>query len=223
MKLSERTLQVLKNFCSINPSILVRPGSTLETMAPTKKIVAKSTVDEEFDREFAIYDLSRFIGAVSLFKEPELDFTDTSIVITADGRKLRYVFANPETVVAPPKNGVKFPGEDVAPQVVARLTAKALTDVTKAASVLGMPEIAVEGDGTTVHLAVADVKNPTAHGYSLPLGESEHVFRLIFRLDTFKFLPGDYDATFSLKKIAKFVGDNGAEYFVVAEDTSTIG
>jgi hypothetical protein len=222
LKLSERTFKVLENFNKINPSILVRPGSTLETMAPTKKVVAKATIEEEFDREFAIYDLSRFLGAVSLFKEPEISFSEASIVITSEGRRLNYVYANPETVVAPPKSGIKFPDESVAPHVSFRLTRQVFTDVTKAASVLGMPEIAVVGDGATVSLAVADVKNPTAHGFAVPVGETEHRFRLIFRGDTFKFIPDDYDVTVSLRKIARFTSA-GAEYMVVAEDTSSVG
>lgn len=217
MKLSDRTTQVLKSFCSINPSILVRPGSTLETMAPSMKVVAKATVDDTFDREFAIYDLSRFLGAVSMFKNPELTLEAKWARITANGRSLNYVYAAPETIIAPPKDkSVKLPSEDVE----FKLEASVLADVVKAASVLGMPEIAVAGDGSSVTVGVANRADPTSHDFRIPVGETGHRFQLVFRFDTVsKFLTGDYDVTISLGGIARFRGA-GIEYMVVAEDES---
>jgi hypothetical protein len=221
LKLSERTTHVLKNFSSINSSILVRQGSTLETIAPSRKVVAKASVPNDFDREFAIYDLPRFLGAISLFKDPDLSFGDKSVVIQADGRSLTYVFAAPEMVLAPPAKGVKFPSEDVAPQVKFTLTQKVLQDTIKAAGVLGMKELAFIGANGVITLEAADTRNPTAHGYGVVVGETDHRFRLIFALETFKFIPGDYEVTVSMKKIAHFVGEM-AEYYVVAEDTSSV-
>jgi len=70
MKLSNETLGILENFSSINPIILVRKGNQLKTISASKAVFAVADVEEEFEQQFAIYDLRKFIGCLSLFKEP---------------------------------------------------------------------------------------------------------------------------------------------------------
>jgi hypothetical protein len=222
MQLSDRTTQVLKNFSQINPSILVRRGNVLSTMAPSKKIIGRVQVDESFENEFAIFDLSRFLSALSFFDKPELNFSDKFVTIGDGSRKLRYTFASPETVLAPPAAGLQFPGPDAATQVSFALSAKVLGEVTKAAHALSLPEIAVTGDGSTVQIQAIDHKNTTAHVYSSTVGETTETFRMIFRLEAFKLLPGDYDAVISFRRIAQFTSGPVC-YWIVAEDASTIG
>ena len=55
--LSNRTLDVLKNFSTINSNILVKPGNVLTTISPIKNVMAEATVEEDFDTEFGIWDL----------------------------------------------------------------------------------------------------------------------------------------------------------------------
>jgi hypothetical protein len=219
MKLSDRTMQVLKNMSQINSSILIRPGNKIETIAPTSKILAKAEVEETFEQEFGIYDLARFLSALSLFKEPELLFDTNYVTVASEGRRLNYTFARPETIVAPPLKPIVFPSEDVK----FNLSAKTLSEVIKAAGVLGIPEVVVVGDGAKVTVGAADPKNPTAHGFSVDVGESDKVFKMVFKVETFKFMPADYDVTISFKKIARFKAPGLAEYMVAAEDSSSVG
>ena len=67
MKLSSNTTMVLKNFATINQNLVIKEGSELLTMSSMKNIVAKATVEENFPKEIAIYDLNEFLGALSLF------------------------------------------------------------------------------------------------------------------------------------------------------------
>ena len=68
MKLSNDTREVLKNFSTINKNLLVKNGTAIGTMSAMKNIVAKATVPDTFNNEFAIYDLNEFLSAMSLFK-----------------------------------------------------------------------------------------------------------------------------------------------------------
>ncbi len=86
MKISSQTLSILKNFSSINGNILVRAGSTLSTISPQKNILASAVVSENFPTTFAIYDLGQFLGAVSLFEDPDFDFTDKFVTISSGKR-----------------------------------------------------------------------------------------------------------------------------------------
>ena len=79
MKISDNTIKILKNFSSINQSILFRTGSTIRTKSPLSTIAAQAVVDEMFPFEFGIYDLNQFLSVVSLFEDPDFDFHSLQI------------------------------------------------------------------------------------------------------------------------------------------------
>ena len=85
MKLSDRTINLLKNFASINQSILFKQGNQLRTISVMKNILAEANIDEDIPQEFGVYDLSQFLNSLGLFKEPELNFTGESFVTVKEG------------------------------------------------------------------------------------------------------------------------------------------
>jgi len=98
MKLSENTISVLKNFATINPSVLIKQGNTIATISPQRTILARATVEEEFPQQFAIYELAKFLGVLSLFKEPELEFGPQQVMITSGKQSVNYTYADPSMV-----------------------------------------------------------------------------------------------------------------------------
>lgn len=217
MKLDPRALQILKSFSAINPSIHVKEGKVLSTISPTKTVLARATLtDTEFDSEFAVYDLTRFLGVLSLFDTPELDIDGKTINISGkNGDSISYVCADPSNIVTPPDKELKLPSQDV------KFTLKEadFTRVIKALSVLGLPEIAVVGDGSKVYLQAADSKNPTGDVYKTPVGETDKTFRVIFKSENLKILPGEYEVTISNKGLSLFVGPD-VQYFIAVEGSS---
>ena len=96
MKLSEHTIEVLKNFASINQNLVIKEGSTLTTMSAMKNIVAKADVEESFDKEVAIYDLNEFLASISLFTSPILDFKEGFVTIKEENspkNSLKYFYS----------------------------------------------------------------------------------------------------------------------------------
>ena len=81
MKLSDKTILLLKNFSSINQSILFKQGHKLRTMSVMKNILAEATIDEELPKDFGIYDLNQFLNGLSLHQSPELDFAKEEHVV----------------------------------------------------------------------------------------------------------------------------------------------
>ena len=63
MKFSDKTISVLKNFSTINQSILFKKGSKLRTISVMKNILAEATITEDLPRDFGIYDLNLFLSA----------------------------------------------------------------------------------------------------------------------------------------------------------------
>jgi hypothetical protein len=219
MKISATTLNLLKNFSGVNASILVKPGSKLKTISPQNNIMAEAQVDEDFETGFAIYDLSQFLSAVSLFDDPDFDFQDQFVRINQGNRSIRYYFADPSMVKAAGDKKVALPSVDVAFD----LSEKQLQDILKAASVLQVPEIAIvsNGAGKTVVKAI-DTTNNTSNDFSVEVDhESDTKFKLIFKAENLKMIAGDYKVEICARGIARFHNEKlRVEYFIATESKS---
>ena len=216
MKFNTRTLQVLKNFASINPSIMFKPGNKLATISAGKTVMARANIDQDIEGAFAIYDLSRFLGTLSLFNEPELTVQEKYMEISQGKRKINYTFTEPSLIVTPPEKDIKLPD----PEVAFSISADELAEVMKALSVLSLPEIAVVGDGNSIAVQAVDSKNPSGDIYSVDVGTTAARFRMIIRAENIKLLPGDYNVEISSKGLSRF-STNDIEYFIAVESNST--
>jgi len=216
MKISTNTVNVLKNFAKINPSILIQEGNTLKTMSPSKTIMAKAKIDTEFPKRFAIYNLDRFISTASLFTDPNFDFGERTVTIKEGERKIDYVYADENTIGKMPDREINLPSIDV----TVTLTNANLKEVEKAGGVLGLPEILIVGDGVDVYLQAADSKNPSGDVFSVKIGDTTKTFKAIFKTENIKIIPGDYEVNISARGISHFSGKD-AEYWIAVEQSST--
>ena len=83
MKLSNDTLNVLKNFASINQSIMFKKGKTIKTVSGGKNVLAEATITEEIPADFGVYNLNEFLSVLSLHKEDAtLDFDNENVLIS---------------------------------------------------------------------------------------------------------------------------------------------
>ena len=222
MKLSNETVTVLKNFSTINQNLVIKPGNNISTMSAMKNIVAKATVKEEFTKEFAIYDLNEFLAALSLFENPDLDFKDDFVVIS-NGANLKYWYSDPSVVTTPSKD-VTMPESEVS----FTLESNMLSDVQKAAAVIGAPDMVLEAMslGLAV-LKVTDKKNSTANDYAVKVDINNEdgkdvPYKFWFKVENLKLLPGTYDVTVSSKNISHFVNTKvDVDYFIALEPESS--
>jgi len=216
MKLSPRTMQLLKNFASINQSILFRQGDVLATISPGKTVLAKAKIAETFEREFAIFDLARFIGVMSLFNEPAIVTHEKYCEIKDDKQKLHYTYTDPSMIVVAPEKEVKIEQ----PEIEFTLTSDTFSRMMKAVAVLQTAELAVVGNGQNISLQTFDSKNSTSDNFSIVVGTTAHTFEMIFKVDNLKLLAGDYEVKMTKKKFGHFKG-NDVEYWITAEVNST--
>ena len=216
MKLSNETISVLKNFSTINQNLVIKGGNKIATMSAMKNIVAKAEVIEEFPQQFAIYDLNEFLSAISLFSKPELEFENDFVMITEEGtsKSLKYWYSDPSVVTTPTKD-ITMPECEVK----FNLSSDILSTVTKAAAVIGAPDMALESGS----LKVTDKKNDTANNYALDLdvnSESEN-YKFWFKVENLKLIQGSYDVQVSSKNISHFKNSTGnVEYFIALEPES---
>ena len=219
MKLSEKTINLLENFSSINQSILVKKGSKLRTISVMKNILAEADVDENFEREFGIYDLPQFLNGVNLMKDPDLDLKNETYMIIREGKstKVKFAFADPEVIVTPPEREMKLPSSDVTFQ----LDSNQLGKLLKASQVYQLPDLSAIGDGEDITLVVSDRKNDNSNEYTLVVGKTEQTFEFLFKIENIKLIPGSYDVAISKKNLAKFTNSNyNLDYFIALEPDS---
>lgn len=219
MKLSSRTLQVLKNFSTINPSLLFRTGSVITTMSPMKTVMARATVKESFPQTYAIFDLSRFIGVLSMFNDPDIKMEQTFLVISENNRVVNYTYADPEMIVTPPDKPIKFP-EDA--EISFSMPADVLQSVLKAINILQMSEFSVTGRDNKICVGAIDTKNPTGDTYNIEVGTTEHNFSMIFKSENIKLIAGDYDVKITSRGLGYFKGDD-VDYWIPTESSSNFG
>lgn len=212
MKLDAKTLSILKNFTSINPSILFRPGSVVSTISPQKTILAKAKVSQEFETQFGIYDLSRFLSVLTLLNDPEIKIEDKLLKISNGKQTIKYVFSDPSVIVSPPEKGIKFDKDSA---ITFELSAENLQSLMKAVSVLQLPEVLVVGDGEKIYLKGADTNNTTGDTYDLEVGESDKEFAVKFKVENLKLMPTNYKVSISDK--AGFFESEDVEYFIAIE------
>jgi hypothetical protein len=217
MKLSTETISVLKNFSTINANLMVKAGSSLSTMSAMKNIVAKADVSEEFPSDFAIYDLNEFLSALSLFGKPDLEFNNDFVIITEEGtsKSLKYWFSDPSVVTTPSKE-ISMPSTEL----TFNLSSDTLNEITKAAAVIGVPDMALAGG----KLMVTDKKNSTANAFetSLDVGDVEADYKFWFKVENLKLIPGAYDVEVSSKKISHFTNTKlGVQYWIALEPESS--
>ena len=224
MKLSKHTLNMLRNFSDINMSIEIKQGNILRTVSVQKNILAQAELEDEFPQDFAIYELNRFLGAVSLFDDPEFRFNGSSANIGTNTHSVDYVYCDPSMIVTPPENNITFPE----PEVKFTLSQDALSQIMKASNVLGTPEIAVEGGphpNDVIRLKALDVNNDSTDTFKVVLDErSDNEFRFVFKTENMKMLPGNYDVEISSKGISHFtMQGQKLQYWIATEASSTFG
>jgi len=216
MKLNTRTIQVLKNFASINPSIQFSEGTNLKTISPNKTMMAKAKLEDIIPSTFAIYDLSRFLGVVSLFEDPEFGIEPNMVNITSPGRKVSYTFADPSTIITPPDREIVL--ED--PDVVFELKHENFAEIMKALGVMSFPDLVVVGEDGKIFLRATDTKNPSSDKYDIEVGTTDRTFTAVFKTENVKILPSSYTVSLSSKGISHFVSDD-VEYWISLEANST--
>jgi hypothetical protein len=219
MKLSPETITVLKNFSSINQSILVKGGSHLRTISVMKNILAEASVKETFPKDFAIYDLNQFLNGLSLHQDPDLDFDNDSYIVIREGkRRVKYFFADPEVIVTPPDKELELPSQDVCFQ----LEHSQLDKLIKASAVYQLPDLSAVGEAGVIRLVVRDKKNDTSNEFSIIVGETENTFTFNFKVENIKIIPGTYDVVVSKKCLSKFSNEKyNLNYYIALEPDST--
>lgn len=224
MKLSDDTVNVLKNFSSINQSLQFKAGNTLKTISPLRTIFVEATVSESFPKEFALYDLNKLLAKVSLYKGAELSFDDDKINIATDNKKKSdYIkYCSPKVIVVPPEKNISIGETDCS----FSLSQEDLDWMKKSAGISGSPNFVFESDGDTVHFIATDVKDDSSDQSKVEIGAGNgSKFHVVMKVENFKLMDGSYDVSIAKKGLACFKHKTVAitYYIAIEAANSTFG
>lgn len=215
MNLSEQTIAILKNFSTINSSILINQGSVIKTISPVKTAFARAQIEETFPQDFAIYDLPKFLGALSIFKQPELNFFEKYLTVSEGLQTIRFGYADPSMIVAAPSKEVTLPSNDVQFSI----NQEAFQRILRSLGILGLPEVAITGENGVVCIKTINSKDVGSDNFSIEVGETQHNFNAVFKSENLKLMNKDYTVTLSFKGLAEFASDN-VTYYTPCESSS---
>ena len=222
MKISTETLNVLRNFSTINANLVVNEGSNIATISESKTIMAEATVAEYFPQDVGIYDLSEFLSVVGLMDDPELIFEESAMLIQSGNQKIRYFFSEMEILTRPSKS-ITMPNVDVSFDI----TEDQLNQIRKASSVLRHSELMITNEDGNLTASVVNSKDPTANSYSLTLVEDadfDSSFKFFISIPNLKLVNGNYTVNISSKLISQWINTSAdIKYFVALEKNSTYG
>ena len=227
MIINNETVETLKNFAEINQSLVIETGDVIKTVSEQTNVLAKAKLGQSFPQDFAIYDLNKFLGVLSLFAEPQFDFSEKSIKIqssvdannfVAGDSVAEYQFANMSLFENERKilaKDINLPSEDA----VFRLEEKYFISIMRAAAVMRLPEIAVVANGGKLKIQAIDAKT-SVDSYAVELGVSTSNFKMIFKIENLKLMRGSYDVKISNKGLGYFKNtDRELEYWIATETT----
>lgn len=222
MKLSSETIDVLKNFSNINQNILIKEGDTVRTMSTMKNILASAKVKEEFGQEFGIYDLTEFLGVMSLVGDPELEFdNDSFLTINGNGSaNIKYFFSDPSILISPPDT-FNAPETDV----LLTVSQDTLSNVLKASAVMQLPDVVInktQGDEPAT-ISVTDLKNVTSNSFSEKIDDrAREAFNFNFKAENLKMIPGTYEVNVSSQALVSHWNNTAkdVDYWIALEQPS---
>ena len=204
MKLSDETVQILKNFSTINQSLLFKAGNVLKTLSIHKTIFVEATVTENFPKDFALYDLNKLLAKISLYKEADVSFGDDRLNLATDNKKKsdNIKYCSPEIIVAP-KDGKSIQFGD--PYCSFTLSSEDLEWMRRSAGISGSPNFIFESDGAVINFVATDVADDSSDQSKIEIGSGDgKVFRVVMKVDNFKMMDGSYDVSVMKKGLARF-------------------
>lgn len=197
--LNDSTVEILKNFASINNQVVFKAGSAQRACNETRNFIADVELNEPLPQECALYELNRLLGIIDTCKTdklPTIAFGSSSLVVEHDYGKVTIPYAHADVVAAPP--GVQFHLKK--PIATFDLPSSLWTKIKRTAAVLQTTSlhIIVNTDGELVLRLVNEKdKGGDASGsasYNMP---NTHVQEAVdntwaVKFDALELIPGDY-------------------------------
>lgn len=228
MKLTSETLQILKNYSTINQNIVFTEGKSINTISEARNILSTVNVEEEFPRNVGIYDLNEFLGVIGLVEDPEIRFEDKYVQVSdQSGRSnIKYYYTDIDMLTMPSDVMIDKAKAMNDFEVEFTIDETTLNRIRRAASTLGHKSVSIKADNGLISLSVIDPENPTSNSFTIELSgtyQSEN-FDFILSIANLRIIPGNYQVRISSKLMSNFKHtEKDIQYWIALEKNSTYG
>lgn len=218
MKLSKSTLDILKNFSRINPSIMLKKGSFIMTKSINNVVYGEATIDDVIDDDIGIYDINMFLNMANLVgTEAEISFEgETGKILIKNGHTKSSLPAADVSTIKVPKKRLELPVADL----IFEITGAQLEQLIKASAMMKLNVISIENiDGKLI--ISAKNKDDSKSNFSLEVGDYDgaHIFNFDISVDNMSFINNDYKVMVSSAGAVKFESP-AISYVVILESTT---
>ncbi|MFA6199174.1 MAG: hypothetical protein WC679_02045 [Bacteroidales bacterium] len=201
MRLSKDTIDIIKNFSTINPGITFKKGNVQKTISVSANIFAAATVPDTFEQDFSVFSIPEFLSVLSLFKEPDLQFKDKYFTISDGINSVRYLYTSPDLIKSAPEKNVTFPKPDVS----FPLSKENLSKILEAAKILNLEYLFVTEKGLIVK-SFSRSDNSISNQFSVDVNYTTELekFEYVIKIENMKIISTDYVVNVS-KKCFNFI------------------
>lgn len=215
MKLSDRTITILKNFATINDSLLFLPGKIQKTVNESDYIQCEAVLEEDFPTEFGIYDLRTFLSNVAALKDPDISFSSSYLTLSDGTFTIDYFYTSPRNIKSPEAGGIEV-GE---PDVKFTLTNQEFQRLVKLADMNGLPSLKITGkNGEIIMQARENTDSSNSVLMKIDTYEGED-FDVTFTLENLKLLPDDYEVSLYIDGLGVFENTSKTlKYFITLDN-----
>lgn len=223
MKLSPNFVEILGNFSTINSGMVFKPGKIIRTMSQNKTILAQAEIEEEFQKEFGIYDLNRMLALISLNKTaPELEVENESLVFVGlNGKgRIRQRFTDVKLISAPADKNIAAQKWDVE----FTLNHDVFKWIFNVSAILKCPHMVISGEpGEAMKINAIDIKGEIVDSAFVTLDTvADKRFKIVFKNEQIKVLPGKYEVKVAKVGISHFINcDRRLKYWIGIENSSS--
>lgn len=206
MKLSNSTLNILKNFALINQGIVVNKDKPVYTKTVSNSLLARCQF-EDLNETFALYDISGYLSTLSLFESPDIKFNDNNMTISDGTMSVKRHYSSIDVIDYPEDDqitAIEGMTENVITDFV--LSGEQLSKITKASAIMKFDTLSFISNGSDVKATLSDSTNCTADTFELDLGMCEREFEVKLFVENLKCLPASYEMSI-LDNLVMFYND----------------
>lgn len=219
MKFSKQTLEILKNFSEINNGMQFRKGTKQTVVNLTTTIIGVSEFDVEIPTSFAIHNMPSFLGAISLFDDPDIDISDSEYILITEGdQKIRYRVSEPRMIVSWPEDR---PAKLASTEVSFEMTKENWNKIRRSVDLLESEHFVLEGKDGKLRVKTLNKKQERGSNASFVLGTTDYNFSLEYQISSMPIMVGSYQIDISKNKLSRWTNkDKPVEYYVLCSKDS---
>ena len=212
--LTKNDIMLLKNFSDVNPSILFVDGNVQSVRSKLGQLIAVAEFDMDFPREFALFDLNKFLqvyGLVESTGSVQIEVGENVITVFNETTKQGLLATSKTNITPTVRTEPK-----IDPDIEFEISEADLVYAKKSASINGFEDLMFRCDGKDVHVVTYNAEVPNSEQHTRKIGEYDKNFEIIISISNMVLLNDDYYVKLYKKSQVRFQSKNRAYNFYIA-------